>query len=394
MENKIKISNIFFKNICNDFIKIKNIKSCKIFLNKKNKNIKLENINLELKGKNNTICKIIIEKNKNLQKKEYKKINNIIKFIKYYINNNNLNFQKIYKSEKINTYKNININIKNISKIANIGTWEYNFKNKYLTITKKILSIIIDNNNSEKIKLKEIFKLIDIKSKKDIVLKINNAIKTKKHFTIKLSINTKDNKIKWFKLTGKINKNKNIINGLIQDITTEQINEDYFSYLANHDELTNLPNRRNFSSQMDQFQKDNEDYIIGFIDIDYFKIINDKYGHQAGDKILKLLAQKMIDNLNKYFFISRIGGDEFSILSNKLCCIDLLKEKIKQFIEEINKEKIKIANEDINISISIGLYIVESRHNETRSEIMKKTDIALYQSKNKGKNCYTIIKHS
>jgi|GEM_PF-925450 len=148
------------------------------------------------------------------------------------------------------------------------------------------------------------------------------------------------------------------------------------------DELTKLNNRNYLRKILDDKFLYNK-YIIAMVDIDYFKKINDQYGHDFGDFVLKKVAELFTDSINKNDFVFRYGGEEFLFLLQKKHYkkhLDLLMNGIRKL--DINSYK---SNRGVNISISIGVNSELHRY-KNFSDMIKSADIALYQAKFNGRN--------
>ncbi len=163
-------------------------------------------------------------------------------------------------------------------------------------------------------------------------------------------------------------------------------------YLAYYDKMTKLPNRILFNDRAKFAFKNalrtNDKYAILFLDLDEFKIINDTMGHNAGDKLLKIVAKKLIASVREGDTISHWGGDEFTILS-KINDIEDNKKLCRRILNEIKKE-VKINNKKIACSVSIGASIYPEDGNNI-DELIHKADMAMYVSKTKGKDSFTIF---
>ncbi len=161
----------------------------------------------------------------------------------------------------------------------------------------------------------------------------------------------------------------------------------YLKKKAYKDSLTGLYNRTYLEEIYDQINLKN--YHIALLDIDYFKNINDTFGHEAGDKVLKEVAKILEKNTRKFEdIVIRYGGEEFLIFirrnPRKLSYQSL--NIVERIWEEIQKTNIKIDNEHtINITASIGLN-VSTDNEKFISEAIKKADVALYRAKNSGRN--------
>jgi len=156
-------------------------------------------------------------------------------------------------------------------------------------------------------------------------------------------------------------------------------------HAANTDYLTELANRRSFFNNAEQriaeYSKRNIHYCLAVLDIDYFKKVNDNYGHDAGDQVLKVLALYM----RKHFgagLTARLGGEEFSVLLHGLDT-DQLYNKIEDFRRDISVSTMTSGDSQISITISIGV-VFDSR--EVLSKQINEADNALYLAKDNGRN--------
>lgn len=155
------------------------------------------------------------------------------------------------------------------------------------------------------------------------------------------------------------------------------------SQVANLDFLTNLYNRRYFFEHINDFINKYKNYAIAMLDIDYFKKINDNYGHDIGDMVLKHLAITLKNNTKGSDIVARFGGEEFCIA---LANVDE-KNAVSFFVKLqnlISKEKITIKNHAIKYTVSIGVTIKNKK--EDIQKLLKEADEALYEAKENGRN--------
>lgn len=155
------------------------------------------------------------------------------------------------------------------------------------------------------------------------------------------------------------------------------------SILAELDGLTNIYNRRSFDTDLANHIAIPSLTLIIF-DIDHFKEINDTYGHQAGDDILKNLTLLIRANLREEDQLYRIGGEEFAILTYKQNIVDT-----EQLVSRL---LLKVSEYDFNISkpVHISAGIAMQSGNDTPLTLFKRSDDALYQAKEEGRNCYRV----
>lgn len=157
----------------------------------------------------------------------------------------------------------------------------------------------------------------------------------------------------------------------------------HLSVLAERDGLTNVYNRRTFDSDLAD-RINNPSLTLVIFDIDYFKNINDTYGHQAGDDILISLTSLIRSNLREEDHLYRIGGEEFAILTYK--------ENIEDTQQLVLRLLMKVSEHDFKISqpIHISAGIAMQSGDNTPMELFKRADDALYRAKEEGRNCYRV----
>lgn len=176
--------------------------------------------------------------------------------------------------------------------------------------------------------------------------------------------------------------------GWFYDITDQKIKEEEITRLAYRDTLTGLPNRLLFGDRLQQAiataERDRTSLALMFIDLDRFKPINDRYGHDVGDLLLKEVAIRIQDCLRKSDTVARIGGDEFVVLLPFIKTrqnASALAEQIRHALHQ----PFEIAAHRLGISCSIGIAIYPD-HAAQRRELIKCADTAMYQAKAQGRN--------
>lgn len=159
-------------------------------------------------------------------------------------------------------------------------------------------------------------------------------------------------------------------------------------YQAHHDFLTNLPNRVLFHDRLEQgmesSKRDKTMLALLFIDLDHFKNINDTLGHHIGDEVLKEVAYRIKSIIRKKDTLSRLGGDEFTIIMEGLEHIEDASKLATKIVEAI-KEPLNIGNHKLYISCSLGISVYPNDDPEPHN-LIKYADAAMYQAKNKGRN--------
>lgn len=180
------------------------------------------------------------------------------------------------------------------------------------------------------------------------------------------------------------------------DISLEKQAHDKLEYLAKHDDLTGLPNRLYFRSNLDVYIKRhhrlNQQFALLFIDLDNFKDINDTRGHNMGDQLLCEVGKRLKQSLRDTDFIARLGGDEFATILENINDLSCLASLIKKILA-LFKEPFFLNNESFYINCSIGIAVYpESGLNEL--VLLKNADIAMYKAKEtKGISYYIFNQH-
>ncbi len=193
----------------------------------------------------------------------------------------------------------------------------------------------------------------------------------------------------------KIQENiQDIIRGfdIPDDNKTDVIKKINFMYtqtkhLSETDTLTRLSNRRcfeyNFEREFARSVRYKSPLSVAIIDIDFFKKINDTYGHLCGDYVLREVAYSMINNFRQTDFVSRYGGEEFAVILTETTGINALipLERLRSTIENL---KLSFGGREIKTSVSVG--ICSNNGNKDAWEMFAKADNALYEAKNSGRN--------
>lgn len=175
---------------------------------------------------------------------------------------------------------------------------------------------------------------------------------------------------------------------VFQDVTERQQAAEMIRYMANHDSLTNLPNRNFCNKRLPQAislaKRQNRIICLLFIDLDRFKPINDKFGHAVGDKVLLQVADRLKKMLRASDSVCRLGGDEFVILLESTQSIEGAEYVARKTIEILN-EPIEVEEHQCSIGASIGIsiYPLDCRDANT---MLQHADIAMYEAKKKGRN--------
>jgi len=174
-----------------------------------------------------------------------------------------------------------------------------------------------------------------------------------------------------------------LIWGLISVVNLTSFSEHRLTNKAETDELTGLLNRAGYDRLLEEL--DPNDTILLLVDTDKFKGINDRFGHETGDRVLQKIAKSLLANFRQKDYVCRIGGDEFAVLM--LNTTPLEDEKLCEKVRFINRELAATAADELpTVSVSVG--VARGAGAENWTELFKQADSALYQVKQAGgRNC-------
>lgn len=182
---------------------------------------------------------------------------------------------------------------------------------------------------------------------------------------------------------------------IFSDITESKQHEVRLDYVAHHDHLTGLPNRRLLTDRLEQAvlmaKRDDKLLALCYIDLDNFKPVNDKYGHTIGDNLLIEISRRMKLLLRESDTVSRIGGDEFILLLRNLKNEEELHELLRRLMFEI-KKMVPIDEHEVHVTASIGI-VLFPYDNVDADTLLRHADQAMYLAKEGGRNQYYIYDH-
>ena len=161
--------------------------------------------------------------------------------------------------------------------------------------------------------------------------------------------------------------------------------EKHIRELAYNDTLTGLPNRTMFTEQLSQVIADNpEDSMIAilFLDLDRFKLINDTFGHDAGDLLVKVVAERLQGCVRQGDVVSRFGGDEFTIILDRIKSYAVVKTIVAKIHQTLSRPFVFLGKE-MHVSSSIGISLYPNDGKDI-STLLKNADIAMYRAKKRG----------
>jgi diguanylate cyclase (GGDEF)-like protein/PAS domain S-box-containing protein len=183
------------------------------------------------------------------------------------------------------------------------------------------------------------------------------------------------------------------ISGVSRDITERKKSEEQIQHLATHDLLTDLPSLRlandRLSSALNMARRYKKAVALMFVDLDGFKSVNDTLGHDAGDYVLKQVAQRMLSCVRETDTVARIEGDEFLIIATEINTPENAAQIAEKVIHSISQPFIFNGQQAV-VGTSIGIALFPD-HGEDVDKLIKQADEAMYKVKNSGKNNFRFV---
>jgi diguanylate cyclase (GGDEF)-like protein/PAS domain S-box-containing protein len=177
--------------------------------------------------------------------------------------------------------------------------------------------------------------------------------------------------------------------GIAIDITDRKAKEERIRFLAQHDVLTELPNRAlcqiRLGEALAEAQRSGEQLAVLFIDLDRFKLVNDTLGHHIGDGMLRTVARRLVQTVRSEDTVSRLGGDEFVIVMRHIGSREELDALVRQRLIPAIRMPMMVEGHSLTVSCSVGaaLYPQDATHQD---ELMRRADAAMYEAKSAGRD--------
>ncbi|MFN3880346.1 MAG: EAL domain-containing protein [Nitrincola lacisaponensis] len=181
--------------------------------------------------------------------------------------------------------------------------------------------------------------------------------------------------------------------GIFEDVSEEYQARTRLRKLAYRDSLTGLFNRLAFKEKVHEFlaraRRYHENFALLFVDLDLFKDVNDSFGHEAGDLLLKQVADRILSQVRDSDIVSRLGGDEFTLLISPVEN-DIALASIAENLIDVLSQPFQLNDVEVTIGCSVGV-VSYPRDGENLDQLMRHADAAMYHAKAMGRGCYAFF---
>jgi len=199
-----------------------------------------------------------------------------------------------------------------------------------------------------------------------------------------------------YQVDGELRFAREALAGKIDELEGQKLelaaNESKATHMANHDSLTDAPNRLAFMRTLAEHVRDRDCFAMAMIDLDRFKIVNDTFGHLAGDELIRMVWQLLHDNIGDKGFVARLGGDEFAVLLKctgedeaVMTCERLIKACSASF---------KVFGHSVQGGASVGVVVSEKDSDRDAIDVMRRADLALNEAKRSGRGVVRVFDES
>ena len=175
----------------------------------------------------------------------------------------------------------------------------------------------------------------------------------------------------------------------VQDISDRKRYESELQFLADHDALTGLFNRRRFGSEVDSqaalLKRYGGDAAVVMLDLDNFKDVNDSLGHQVGDDVIRTVASALGERVRETDVIARLGGDEFGVLLPETPEAEA-RHVAAALVRTVHEQTVKVNERDVRLTASAGVALLNGDPNGPEGDYLIEADLALYEAKDSGRD--------
>jgi len=280
---------------------------------------------------------------------------------------------------------------------VNDGIWDLHIKSQELYLSSRAQEVLGITDSKTDISMMSLWNRVHPEDEHAVREALMAHLERQtQHFEAEFRIEYDKDQYRWVLCRGVVefsrSGNAKRMAGSISDISSRKASEAVLVHEATHDALTGLPNRTFFLKRLNQsLMSGNESYrsAVFFLDVDRFKMVNDSFGHHAGDELLKVISVRIHQCLRKTDVLARLSGDEFGILLNSINS----KKDATRMAEKIRtafNEPIHLGDQMIYTSLSIGI-AMSSKTKHVAGSLMRDADTALYKAKGDSRGSYAVF---
>lgn len=283
-------------------------------------------------------------------------------------------------------------NYRYLFNLAEDGLLVNDLDGNILSVNNKLSSLI--NYTKEELTDHKFIDIVSDSCKEELLSQTSNlSLNSSVSFEINVLTRNGDSIPVWINSTVIIYNKSRALYSVIRDMRERKEMEKEIHILATTDPLTGIINRREFlkrfNIQFNQYKRYQEDITLFIVDIDNFKNVNDTYGHQTGDRVIKSVTSTFNKLLRKTDVFARYGGEEFIGILLKTDRI-IAENILDKILGSIRSQKVTIDQGEISVTISIGFTMINET-DKSLDDIIKRADKALYISKKQGKDTFNYI---
>ncbi len=282
---------------------------------------------------------------------------------------------------------------------SNVGIWDWDVITGVVYYSPAVLKIVGRTDYAGFNTTESWFKYVVREDQQGLRQAIKTHLLGKtSHLEFEYQIRRHNGELRWVVTRGLVLHNESgrayRFAGSIEDITDRKQAEDQIRFDAIHDALTGLPNRAllldRIQHQIENIQRHPQArFAILFLDIDRFKLINDSFGHLAGDQLLIEISRRLKTCIKVSDTLARLGGDEFVILLEEVLDESGAEQVAERLLKQL-KQPFFLEGHEIYTSSSIGV-VLNREHHRKADDLLRDADTAMYRAKVEGKDCYKLF---
>ena len=282
--------------------------------------------------------------------------------------------------------------LKEAQRIAHMGVWEIDYASNEIFWSDEVYTIFGLKHETFEPSAQEILKLIHPEDLDKVNQYRKDTHERYVPFNLKYRIIRPDGGLRYIHGQGEVVRdeqgNPTRFMGTVVDFTELNQLFEQLSYQSSHDPLSGLLNRREFELRLqqtlDKAKSEKSEHVLCYLDLDQFKIINNTYGHTAGDELLRQLSKYLQQKLRKRDVFARMGGDEFGLLL-EYCQLGEAKRILDGIREALDRFEFEWEKRIFTVTASIGVVPV-NQHSGSLTETLSMVDLACYEAKEAGRN--------